>query len=204
MLVKHDAISVFPPELVPENYFQPLELDSVFSRRAPVEVDLGCGDGSFLVMMAQQNPARNFLGLERLLGRVGSACRKITHAGLKNARVLRIESSYAVAHLFPPDSISNFYLLFPDPWPKRRHHQRRLVSEKFLDSIFRALRDDGLFVVATDDKDYFELIKQLTNESNRFSLEQPGELPITTFEKHFRARGFPIHRLALRKVSPVK
>src|SRR4051812_6626980 len=149
MLAKHDPISALPPELVPENYFQPLELDSVFSRRAPVEIDLGCGDGSFLAAMAQQNPERNFLGLERLLGRVRSACRKIAQAGLQNARVVRIESSYAVAHLFPPQSVSIFYLLFPDPWPKRRHHSRRLVNEKFLDSIFRALGGDGLFVVAT-------------------------------------------------------
>jgi tRNA (guanine-N7-)-methyltransferase len=204
MLMKHDPITALPPELVPEDYFQPLALDSVFSHRAPVEVDLGCGDGSFLAAMAQQNLERNFLGLERLLGRVRSACRKIAQVGLRNARVLRIESSYAVAHLFPPESISVFYLLFPDPWPKRRHHPRRLVSEKFLDSIFRTLRDDGLFVVATDDKDYFDQINRLTNESNRFSLGQSGELPITTFEKHFRARGLPIHRLALQKVSPEK
>jgi len=169
-----------------------------------VEVDLGCGDGSFLVALAKQNPEHNFLGLERLLGRSRSACRKITHEGVTNVRVLRIESSYAVAHLFSSNSIATFYLLFPDPWPKRRHHARRLVNRKFLESVFCALRDDGLFILATDDLDYFNQIRKLTNEMNTFASETPNELPPTTFEKHFCERGLAIHRLALRKVSPVK
>src|SRR6185295_6791385 len=97
--LKHETVPIISPELVPENYFQPLELASVFPRSAPVEVDLGCGDGSFLVALAKRNPEHNFLGLERLLGRSRSACRKITHEGVTNVRVLRIESSYAVAHL---------------------------------------------------------------------------------------------------------
>lgn len=196
--------AILSPELVPEDYFRPLELESIFPRHAPIDVDLGCGDGSFLLAISQRNPARNFLGLERLVGRTRIACRKISHAGITNARVLRVESSYAVAHLFPPGTISSFYLLFPDPWPKRRHHQRRLVNEAFLDSIFRALDRDGLFVVATDHRDYFDHINQVANQSKKFSSELPEELPITTFEKHFRTRGLAIYRLVLRKVSPVK
>ena len=202
--MKHETVPIISPEFVPDNYFQPLELDSVFPRSAPIEVDLGCGDGSFLVALAKRNPEHNFLGLERLLGRTRSACRKITHESVTNVRVLRIESSYAVAHLFSSNSIATFYLLFPDPWPKRRHHARRLVNRIFLESVFRALGDDGLFVLATDDVDYFNQIRKLTDEMNTFASETPNELPPTTFEKHFRERGLAIHRLVLRKVSPVK
>jgi tRNA (guanine-N7-)-methyltransferase len=193
-------------EYVPENYFQPLALDGIFSRCAPLEIDLGCGDGSFLVALAKQNPERNFLGLERLLRRTRSACHKIARENLSNARVLRIESSYAVTHLFPPNSISAFYLLFPDPWPKRRHQRRRLVNTEFLESVYRALVSDGFLVVATDDVDYFNEIRRLADQTKKFVLPSPNDFdfPPTTFEKHFHERGLAIHRLVLRKVSPVK
>ena len=197
---------VVAPEYVPENYFQALHLESVFFRRAPLEVDLGFGDGSFLVTLAKQNPQRNFLGLERLLGRVRNASRKIARQNLENARVLRIESSYAVAYLLPPNSVSVFYLLFPDPWPKRRHQRRRIVTEEFLEAIHRALVVDGLFVVATDECEYFDEIRRRSEKIVNFTIcsNRDLDLPTTTFEKHFLARDLEIYRLVLRKVSPVK
>ena len=193
-------------EYVPQNYFQALDLESVFPRSAPLEVDLGCGDGSFLVALAKQNLQRNFLGLERLLGRVRSACQKITHENLGNARVLRIESSYAVAHLLPPNSVSVFYLLFPDPWPKRRHQRRRIVTTEFLEAIHRALAPDGLFVIATDEREYFEEIQRRSEGMRKFAEKPISDfvLPATTFEKHFLERDLEIYRLVLRKVSPVR
>jgi tRNA (guanine-N7-)-methyltransferase len=196
----------FVAEYVPENYFEVLNLKSVFPRGAPIEVDLGCGDGSFLVALAKQDPQRNFLGLERLLGRVRCACRKIACGNLGNARVLRIESSYAIEYLLPPNSVSVFYLLFPDPWPKRRHQRRRLVTEEFLETIYRALAPDGSFVIATDEREYFEEIQRRSRGMRGFAekLICDFNLPATTFEKHFLERGLEIHRLALRKVSPVR
>jgi tRNA (guanine-N7-)-methyltransferase len=193
-------------EYVPPNYFQPLKLDSVFLRSAQLEVDAGCGNGSFLTALAQQNPQRNFLGLERLLGRVRSACRRIACQNLTNARVIRIESSYAIAHLLPANSVAVFYLLFPDPWPKRRHQRRRLVSVEFLESIDRALASDGLLVVATDERCYFNDIRRLTDQTQKFVVHSANNFnfPATTFEKHFRERDLEIHRLVLRKVSPVR
>src|SRR5437868_3340981 len=144
-----------PIELVPANCFDPFDFDAIFGRHVPVEVDLGCGDGSFLAAMAAKNPAHDFLGIERLAGRVSSAGRKIERADLTNARVTRFEISYVVDHLLPPGSISAFYLLFPDPWPKRRHAGRRLVNEKFLVSIHRALVTGGTVRIATDETEYF-------------------------------------------------
>jgi tRNA (guanine-N7-)-methyltransferase len=203
---KQQPSSAFTAEYFPEDYFRVLDLESVFPRFAPLEVDLGCGDGSFLVALAKQNPRRNFLGFERLLGRVRSVCRKIAHENLNNARVLRIETSYAVAHLLPPNSVSVFYLLFPDPWPKRRHQRRRLVKAEFLESLYRALAPDGFLVVATDESSYFDEIRQLVDQAGKFAVHPANDFdfPATTFEKHFRQRGLEIHRLVLRKVSPVK
>lgn len=206
MQALEEVTSTFVAEYVPGNYFQVLDLKTVFPRDALIEIDLGCGDGSFLVEMAKQNPQRNFLGLERLLGRVHSVCRKIAHGNLHNARVLRIETSYAVAHLLPPNSVSAFYLLFPDPWPKRRHQRRRLVNAEFLESLHRALTPDGFLVVATDESNYFDEIRRLTDQAGKFAVHPADDFdfPATTFEKHFRKRGLTIHRLVLRKVSPVR
>ena len=192
-------------ELVPANYCQLLDLSAIFGRQGPLEVDLGTGDGSFLAAIAAENPERNFLGIERLLGRVRTACRKIERAGLTNARILRIEISSAVERLLPAESVSVFHLMFPDPWPKRRHAPRRLVSETFLLSLHRALCPEGIVRIATDAPDYFRQITRLTSQSQHFAVIAASS-PMTAtskFERRFTQEGAAIHRLGLRKVSPV-
>jgi tRNA (guanine-N7-)-methyltransferase len=168
-------------------------------------VDLGCGDGAFLAKVAAENPDDDFLGIERLLGRVRTACRKIERAGLTNVRIMRFEISYAVERLFPPNSVAAFYIMFPDPWPKRRHAPRRLITESFLHALHRALRLDGTVRIATDELDYYRQITRLVAHSPRFSVIDEAPFPPATskFEKRFVQAGVPIHRLALRKVSPV-
>jgi tRNA (guanine-N7-)-methyltransferase len=191
-------------ELIPETYLAPLDLDSIFGRVAPLRVDLGCGDGSFLCELAQRNPENNFLGVDKLAGRVAKACRKA--ALLSHIRILKVESSYAVRYLLPAASVSHFYLLFPDPWPKRRHHRRRLVTADFLDSIQRALEPNGSILIATDDQHYFnEIVRTARNHNGFVALAGDDiELPASKFETRFRAAGSVIYRLLLRKVSPVK
>src|SRR5438046_1944446 len=122
-------------EYIPKSLTEPLNWDEVFPGSAPIEIDLGCGDGAFLMAMARANPEHNFLGIERLLGRVSKICRKVAREDLKNSRVLRIEVAYVVSNLLPDDSITAFHLLFPDPWPKRRHHRRRAFTLEFLSCI---------------------------------------------------------------------
>jgi tRNA (guanine-N7-)-methyltransferase len=192
-------------ELVPANYFERLDLRAVYGRFAPLEVDLGCGDGSFLVAIAEKNPEHNFLGIERLAGRVGRACRRIERARLGNARVLRVEISYVVERLLPENSVTAFHLMFPDPWPKRRHASRRLVTEDFLALMHRALRADGTVRVSTDDSAYFRQINQLVSQSPLFVVNRASipSFAASKFEKRFTLEGVPIHRLELRKVSPV-
>jgi tRNA (guanine-N7-)-methyltransferase len=190
-------------EIVPANYFAPLDLKSIYGRSASLEVDLGCGDGSFLVEIAAANPARDFLGIERLFGRVRSAHRKITQRELTNARVLRVETSYAIQQMLPPGSVALFHLMFPDPWPKRRHWPRRIVTEGFFVSIHGALAPDGLLRIVTDQIGYFREIERLAGQSPQFVISSDPEPPRapSTFEKRFSQS--EIYRLVLRKVSEV-
>lgn len=191
-------------ELIPESYVKPLDLEKAFRRRGPLDVDLGCGDGSFLVAMAERHPERNFLGIERMHGRVEKVCRKAAKIG--NVRVLHLETLYAVRFLLPENAVETFYLLFPDPWPKRRHQRRRVATSEFLDAIHRALRRHGALHIATDDRNYFAQIQRVAQSDPRFvRLDNFGAdpLPATRFQKRFEERGAPIYRFTLRKISPV-
>ncbi|MDQ3119316.1 MAG: tRNA (guanosine(46)-N7)-methyltransferase TrmB [Verrucomicrobiota bacterium] len=190
-------------ELVLESVVTPLDLARGFARSAPLEVDLGCGDGAFLVALAEGSPDRNFLGVEQMVGRVRGACRKIGDRALPNARILRLEISHSLS-LFPRGSVDVFHLLFPDPWPKRRHHVRRVVTPEFLRAAARALAGGGIFQIKTDQEDYLGAMKQAAGEVQELEAivedeHRPG--PTTTFEERFRAAGLPIFRLTLRKVS---
>jgi tRNA (guanine-N7-)-methyltransferase len=193
-------------ELVPELQVARLDLAQLFGRSAPLHVDLGCGDGSFLCEMAQQFPKRNFLGIERLTKRVENVRRKAEK--IENVRVLRADTLFAVRYLLPESSVETFYLLFPDPWPKRRHQFRRTFTRDFLDAVADALEKHGVLRVATDQLDYFHQIERLSRGHQQFQVvplsPDDAVLPVTKFERKFREQGVPIYRLTLRKTSPVK
>jgi tRNA (guanine-N7-)-methyltransferase len=180
-----------------------LDLEKIFGRKAPLHIDLGCGDGSFLSALAPRAPDKNFLGIERLLNRVRTSARKA--AALDNVRLLRMESFYAVRYLLPAESVERFYLLFPDPWPKRRHHHRRIVTPDFLGSIHAALQKNGSICIATDDVDYFGKIEEIAESNSSFaSGDTDVDLPRSKFGRIFREKGATVHWLELRKISPVK
>jgi tRNA (guanine-N7-)-methyltransferase len=181
-----------------------LDLVRLFGRSAPLQVDLGCGDGSFLCDLARQSPDKNFLGIERLTKRVEKVRRKAEM--IENLRVLGMDSLFAVRYLLPENSVETFYLLFPDPWPKRRHQQRRIFTDDFLDAIATALQQKGVFHIATDQLDYFCHIERVSRAHSRFQAVgfDDAVLPSTKFERRFREQGVLIYRLTLRKTSPVK
>ena len=191
-------------ELVPELQVAFLEVAELFGRSAPLHVDLGCGDGSFLCEMARQFPKRNFLGIERLTKRVEKVRRKAEK--IENVRVVRADTLIAVRYLLPESSVETFYLLFPDPWPKRRHQFRRIFTRDFLDAIAAALEKHGILRVATDQLDYFHQIERLSCAHSCFEVVDfhDAVLPVTKFEKKFCEQGAPIYRLMLRKTSPVR
>lgn len=190
-------------ELIPADYFAPLDLGQVFPNPGPLEIDIGCGDGGFVVGRAEAFPTRNFLGLEKLGGRVRRGCKKASRLGLTNARFLRIESGYAIQYLLPPASVEIVHLLFPDPWPKSKHRRRRIVTADFLALVHRVLGPHGRFRIATDQEHYFGAMRELVDPAAFREVTPASDetFPVTTFEKHFLAEGAAIYRLELRKVS---
>ena len=191
-------------ELMAELQVARLDVAELFRRNAPLHVDLGCGDGSFLCEMAQQFPKRNFLGIDRLTKRVEKVRRKAEK--IENVRVLRADTLFTVGYLLPESSVETFYLLFPDPWTKRRHQFRRTFTRDFLDAVADALEKHGVLRVATDQLDYFHQMERLSRAHSCFEVIDfhDAVLPETKFERKFREQGAPIYRLTLRKISPVR
>ncbi|MEY2520239.1 MAG: tRNA (guanine-N7-)-methyltransferase [Verrucomicrobiota bacterium] len=207
MAISEDiSAPAFQAEIVLDDALTPLNLYELFGRTAPLQVDLGCGDGSFLAASAAANPGQDFLGVERLLGRTQTACRKIIMGELTNARVLRCDISRAVQSLLPPGSVDFFHLMFPDPWPKRRHASRRIVTKTFFAFIHQTLAPHGTLRITTDQHDYFRKIESLAATSPGFvpTVDEQRQSGSSTFEKRFRQSGTEIYRLVLRKVSPLR
>jgi tRNA (guanine-N7-)-methyltransferase len=191
---------------IPPDYFRELRHEEIFpDPTRPLEVELGSGDGTFLLHMAREHPDRDFLGLERMLGRVEKTLRKIAQAGLQNAKVLRLESGYSTGWLLPTASVSRLHLLCPDPWPKKKHAARRLVNqEEFLNGLARVLKPGGEFLLKTDDAVYFEnALASLGNRPEFERLDWQADAffyPTTDFEAHWLAMGRDIHRARWRKL----
>jgi tRNA (guanine-N7-)-methyltransferase len=192
-----------PENLVVEliSIVKPLDLAKLFPQRQPLEIELGCGDASFVVEYARRHPDRNFIGVERLLGRLRKLDRKGGRAGLANVRGVQIESSYFLQYLLPPHSASALHVYFPDPWPKKKHRKNRLINEKFPRLAHGALTPVGVVYLRTDDADYFAQMTGVFGASAEFQkVETPSELSDlpTDFEREFHARGIRTLRAAYR------
>jgi tRNA (guanine-N7-)-methyltransferase len=190
-------------EMVPTNYFRTLDRSEICREDRALEVDLGCGDGTFLMEMAKQYPERDFLGVERLLGRVRKVCRKSRRRELENLRVLRLDSQYVVEWLLPEASVSRLHLLCPDPWPKMRHHRRRLIQLEFLEAVRKSLVSSGEFLFMTDHEEYFQWASEKVHAYGKFEiLEWDEEMffyPKTDFQIQWEAEGKRMWRLRMRK-----
>jgi len=196
-----------PAVIQPGTWITSLVLDQIFDNPSnPLEVDLGCGKGRFLVARAAKSPVTNFIGMDRQLSRIRKAEKKAQHADLENIRLLRVEIAYAVQHLLPKESVSTYYLLFPDPWPKRRHHHRRLVNPGFLRALDLSLVPGGCVHIATDLENYSDVIRNTFIDSKTFKETKPlipDGIEQTEFEQIFIAKGLPIHRLSFKKETPL-
>lgn len=161
----------------------------------PLEVDFGCHRGTFLLGMAERYPAVNFLGIEKQSARVEKCLAKIRRRGLTNALAVRGEGTDALTSWLPDQSVAIIHVSFPDPWPKRRHASRRLLSSDFLAACARALRRGGVLRLMTDDQAYFAEMKCLLAGSwEECSWEDGVERPATAFEKTFLTLGHrPYH-----------
>jgi tRNA (guanine-N7-)-methyltransferase len=188
-----------------ETIVEPLDLGKVFPVAQPLQVELGTGDGSFLAQYAALHPEWNFIGVERLLGRLRKLERKGERAGLANLRGARIEASYFLEYLLPKKSASALHVYFPDPWPKRRHRKNRLINERFPELARAALAPGGAVYLRTDDADYFAQMRAVFEACPAFA-ERPTPPPLsevlTDFEREFLARGITTLRLAWQLARP--
>ena len=178
-----------------------LDVPQLFTTAQPLEVELGCGDASFLAEYARRHPERNFIGVERLMGRLEKLDKKGRRLGLKNVRGLRIESAYFLEYLLTPHTATALHIYFPDPWPKKKHRKHRLINEGFPALARAALAPGGTIFLRTDDADYFEQMNEVFAAVTEFEkTETPVALAeITTdFERDFNAQGIPTLRAAFQ------
>jgi tRNA (guanine-N7-)-methyltransferase len=180
------------------------DFSEVYGNEQPVELELGSGDGGFILGRARQHPERNFLAVERLLGRSRKIAKRIMREEHPNLKVLRLESSYVVERLCPPQSLEVIHIMFPDPWPKKRHHKRRLIQTDFLDLLKQALVPGGTVRFSTDHEEYFEWANEIWNEAldwKEVDLWNFADDPITEFQQQWEAQGKPTFRTHRQLVS---
>lgn len=187
--------------LLPDNWLDPLPLASCFGSGNPIEVDLGCGKGRFLIERARTHPEVNLLGIDRMLKRIRKIDNRVRRLGYSNVRLLRIEAYYAVSFLMPTEAIQTYYIFFPDPWPKKKHEDHRLFNPRFVEALCRTLLPGGCVHVATDHQPYFERLCEVLRAEKRLrEIEpfQPSEAERTDFELWYLDRS-PIGRCSFRK-----
>ncbi len=183
---------VNPPVILPC-----LDFNMLFPKVQPLEVEVGCGKGRFLLNKSLANPGINFIGIERMMERVRKVAKKLDRAKSANVRILRMDAVYVVQRLLPAGSVSAFYFFFPDPWPKRRHESNRLFSAGFLNDLARTLTKEGRINIATDHLEYHEAIVKLFLKDVRFKQVDAyvtSEAERTEFETIFIGQGKPIGR----------
>ena len=199
-----------PPEpRVPPGEGPPIDPAAVFGRRAPLVVEIGFGRGDVLLDAATARPDRDYVGIEVHAPGIGYLLARAHDRGIENVRVLFCDAREALRHRFPDSSLEEIWIYFPDPWPKARHHKRRLVQPGFAELAASRLRPGGRILAATDDDDYalhmlsvFEASARLENLAGPGAFwSGPTERPRTRFEERGRSRGFGIRDLRFERTG---
>jgi len=181
-----------------------LRCAEVFGNDYPVEVELGIGKGRFLIDSAQRRPQVNFFGVEWARKYLRVALERCDKRGLENVRFIRADAREFVEFFLPANSVQAFHLYFPDPWPKKRHHKRRLFDDAFLREVTRTLRVGGVLRLATDHDDYFEtMVEVLDRAPGLAEVEIVWDGVRTNYEDKFLAKGKQINRRVMEKSLPL-
>jgi tRNA (guanine-N7-)-methyltransferase len=177
-----------------------LDWEAVFGNRHPVELEIGIGKGRFLIDAAQRLPDVNFVGIEWALKYLAIAHRRSLNRQLRNIRLVQGDAREFVEFFVPSGSLQAIHLYFPDPWPKKRHHKRRLFDAAFLGDVERTLQPGGRLWLATDFAEYFEVMLEVLALSRRLepvAVPWPGVR--TNYEDKYLAQEKPIFRRVLEK-----
>jgi tRNA (guanine-N7-)-methyltransferase len=183
----------------------PLDFRAVFGNDRPVVLEIGFGMGETTAAIAQAHPQVNFLGVEMHLPGVGALLRRIDAQQLANVRVLRHDAAEVVDRLVPLASLAGIHVYFPDPWPKKRHHKRRLLQPPFVHALALRLAPGGYLHVATDWEPYAaEILATLSAEpllanSAPGFAPRPAWRPLTKFEQRGLARGHDVRDVVFTK-----
>lgn len=181
----------------------PLDFEQVFGRSAPLTLEIGFGNGDTLFELARSHPEQDFIGIEVHRPGVGRLLNHLAAERLANVRVLCADAVEVLERNIPDSSLDAVLLYFPDPWPKKRHHKRRIVQPEFVAHIVQKLKPGGRFHLATDWPDYAEHMLAVLQASPEFTntapaggyVERPTARPLTKFENRGLKRGHPIRDL---------
>lgn len=178
-----------------------LDKAALFGRDAPLVLEIGSGMGETTAEIAQAHPEIDFLAVEVHGPGVGSLLNRIAAAGLANLRVARHDALEVLARMIPEGALAAIHLFFPDPWPKKRHHKRRLVQTAFAALAARKLAPGGIFHAATDWPEYAEHIAAVFSQNDLFEPQESGfvERPVTKFERRGQRLGHSIRDLYFRR-----
>lgn len=178
----------------------------VFGNDRPVEIEIGTGKGTFLLARTAARPELNFLGIEWARAYASYAADRFRRTGLENVRMLGIDAAPFFKNRIADNSIWRLHVYFPDPWPKKRHHRRRLIQPSFLNQVHRVLKPGGQFIIVTDHLDYFYQIRSVLQKAAGFATVpfpnlggKEGELVGTNFERKYIAQGRPFFWAARMK-----
>jgi tRNA (guanine-N7-)-methyltransferase len=185
-----------------------IDLVQLFSNARPVVLEIGFGNGDSLAEMAEQDPGRNWLGIEVHRPGVGHLLLEIERLGLENVRLIRHDAVEVLMQGIAPASLERVQLFFPDPWPKRRHHKRRILSPELVALLARTIHSGGIFHAATDWEPYAEqMLQTLEAASDWFEntagpgcfAPRPDSRPLTKFEQRGERLGHEVQDLAFRR-----
>ena len=178
-----------------------IEKNLVFGREAPLLVEIGSGMGETTAEIAKAHPGADFIAIEVHGPGVGSLLNRIDKDKLSNLRVVRHDAVEVLGHMIPDSALAALHVFFPDPWPKKRHHKRRIVQPPFVSLVARKLAPGGIVHLATDWPDYADQMAVVFSENEFFEKSTQGfvERPQTKFETRGRRLGNPIRDLYFRR-----